>query len=154
MDKTNMFYQWGNEYLPWLYRREMAGDTVLPGDLNLILLAEPEAFGDPLMKDYLLPSLRSELRLTRGRKKLGSARRLSLLLAHWDIQEGAEEIRQARRSGTTPRCRSDLSPLLQAADEVAEDWSYRLGTGRSILNQLSAHRNPPRIAMNENSARV
>jgi hypothetical protein len=154
MDKTNIFYQWGIEYLPWLYRCDMAGDTVLPEDLNRILLAEPEAFSDPLMQDYLLRSLRGELRPRRGRKKLGRARWLGLLLAKWDIEERAEEIRQLRRSGATPRCRSDLSPLLQAADEVAEDWCYRLGTGRSILNQISAHRNPRRIAMNEISARV
>lgn len=154
MDKTEMYYQWGNEYLPWLYRHDKAGDYISPNNLNRILLAEPEAFGDPLMQDYLQRSLRGELRPRRGRKKLGSARRLSLLLAHWDIEERAEEIRQSRRSEATPRCRSDLSPLLQAADEVAEDWRYRLGTGRSILNQLSAHRNPRCIVMNENSARV
>jgi hypothetical protein len=154
MDKTNIFYQWGIEYLPWLYRSDMAGDTVLPEDLNRILLAEPEAFSDPLMQDYLLRSLRGELRPRRGRKKLGRARWLSLLLAHWDIQERAEEIRQARRAGMTLRKRSDFSPLEQAANEVAEDWSHRLGTGRSILNQISAHRNPRRIIMNEISVRV
>ncbi len=154
MDKTDMYYQWCNEYLPWLYRHDKAGDYISPNDLNRILVAEPQAFGDPLMQDYLQRSLRGELRPRRGRKKLGSARQLSLLLAHYDIEERAEEIRQARRTGMTIRKRSDFPPLEQAANEVAEDWGFRLGSGRSILNQISAHRNPRYIVMNENSARV
>ena len=154
MDKRSPYYDWGADYLPWLYRHDKAGDYILPNDLNRILLAEPEAFGDPLMQDYLQRSLRGDLRPRRGRKKLGTSRELALILANHDVEERAEAIWQSRRSGTTPRCRSDLSPLLQAADEVAEDWGFRLGSGWSILNQISAHRNARRIVVNEHRATV
>jgi hypothetical protein len=38
----------------------MAGDTVLPGDLDRTLFAGSKASGDPEMQDYLLRSLRGE----------------------------------------------------------------------------------------------
>jgi hypothetical protein len=96
-DKRNPLYEWGEDYLPWLYRHHQAGDYIPAGDFDHILRAEPEAFGDPLRQDYLGRALRGELRPRRGRKKLGMARRLSLQLAHWDIAERAEEIRHLRR---------------------------------------------------------
>jgi hypothetical protein len=151
MDKSSVYYLWDVKFLPWLYRHHQAGDHISIDDLHRILRAEPDAISDPLMQDYLRRSVRGELRPRRGRRKLGRARQLCLIVADLEISERAEEIRRLRRFRKTPRCRSDLSPLMQAAEEVAADWGYSLGCGRSVLNQISAHRNSRPNVVNENS---
>jgi hypothetical protein len=152
MHKSSPHYVFGREYLPYLYRLHARGEIPSKAALKLILDTDPDAATDPLMTQYLRDDAMGLLKRKRGRKPLSPERKIILEALSWLIPESAEEIRKERAENGWVRGVGDLSPTEEAAEGYAR--GLKMGTGRSLQNAVSAHRNPRRIIMNENSVRV
>lgn len=152
MHKSSPHYLFGREYLPYLYRLHARGEIPSKAAVKLILDTDPDAATDPLMAQYLRDDAMGLLKRRRGRKQLSSEHKIIVEALSWLIPERAEEIRKERAKSGWVRGIDDLSPTEEAAEGYAR--GLKMGTGRSLQNAVSAHRNPRCIVMNENSARV
>jgi len=141
MDPDSIFYRFHPESIGWLHRRHEHGDEITEADLKRIFEADPAAWLDPLMQDYVKRALTEKLPRKKGRKPMSAAQRLRIFMAAFDIDERTAEIREERRSGKVKRLRGDLEPCVQAADDVGPQWG--LPGGRSLLNQISALKKDP-----------
>jgi hypothetical protein len=146
MDKGSPHYLYSHDHLPYLYRCHERGEVPTKATLKRMLESDPEAATDPLMASYLRGDAIGALTRKRGRKNLGPRRwsqtmRLSIL-----VPLRAEEIRKERSANAKGVGCYDLSPIQQAAEDYARDW--RLASGRSLLNRISAHKNSCPIVVN------
>lgn len=139
MDPNSPFHAYHPESIGWLHRRHECGEEITEADIARLLRADPANACDPVLREYNLRALEHRLPKKRGRKPLGAAERLKLMIADFDIADRTAEIWAERRAGKIQRQRTDLEPCVQAADEVGHAW--RLPRGRSLLNRISALNN-------------
>lgn len=141
MHPDSPFYMFHPESVGWLHRRHERGLEITEADLTRILDADPDAWTDPVMQDYVKRALTEGLPRRKGRKPMATAQRLRIFMAAFDVEKRADEIREKRRSGKVTRTRCDLEPCVEAAEKVGPQWG--LPGGRSLLNQISALKKDP-----------
>jgi hypothetical protein len=139
MHKDSPHYHFSHDHLPYLHRLKARGETPTKADLKRILENDPDARTDPWMTRLLQDDAAGTLKRKRGRKKLDLHRRHQIFLLSILVPLRAEQICQIRAANANGRTLCDLSPTQQAAEDYARDW--KLGSGLSLLNQISAHRN-------------
>lgn len=138
MHKNSPHYTFSHDHLPYLHRCHARGDIPTKADLKRILQTDPDAGTDPLMAKYLRDDATGTLKRKRGRKNLGSRRWCQIFQLSILVPLRAEQIRQTRAAKARSTSRGELSPTQQSAEDYARDW--KLGTGFSLLNQISAQK--------------
>lgn len=138
MQPSTIWSEWDRTQPGSLKRRHDAQESVLPGDLVLILESLPDCVPDALLRDYLLRALRGELHKPRGRPV---SKLPNYMLASADvwIKDLAEDIRAERNGRPVKRLRGELEPTRAAADVIAK--LFKNITGRHLLNQISKMKN-------------
>lgn len=122
-----------------LARKHEKGLPVLNEDLAILVEANPDVIGDPLLREYLLRDLRRELKKPAGRKALGSARVVKLEYATMCVEILTKWYSRAARRGYGYALKKEDGGLSeQVHEKVAR--RLRMGSGPSLANELSRHK--------------
>lgn len=122
-----------------LARKHEKGLPVLNEDLAILVEANPDVIGDPLLQEYLLRGLRGELKEPAGRKALGPARMAKLEYASMCVEILTKWYKRAAMRGYAYALKkSDGGLSEQVHAKVAR--RLKLGAGESLANALSRHK--------------
>ena len=136
MNPDSPWYKFSRDSIGSLHRRHGNGETILKSDLIPILESDQASLDDPIMRDYLLRSLRGELKPPRGRTPYSPERELRVCAAAELLPVVTAEVREERRRKGVAAGRTLVEPCVEAANRLGDQ--LHLSNGRSLLNEISA----------------
>ncbi|MGB3740111.1 MAG: hypothetical protein WA948_12265 [Pontixanthobacter sp.] len=103
---------WDRSRLGSLHRRAKSGETILAGEVSLIVEANPELVPDDVLREYVICGLKGELKGKRGRKRTSArmAREQYIAAAYDHRLAWLQDRASKRKERGNRRMRGDYSP--------------------------------------------
>ena len=135
------FYLFDPSSIGSLYRRDRAGEMVPMADLKRIFDNDPDLFRDPVLQKHFDAALSGhQPKKPLGRKPLSFSHEVRILGADGAVRERAAAIKAARKANGQ-RERTALAPVVEAANQIANEWRFNC-SGLTLLNKISSQKKP------------
>lgn len=139
-DKDTIFSRYDPSSIGWLHRRVDEGLEILNSDLVGILDANPRLVPDPVLREYVIRGLRSQLKAKRGRKRPLSRLVLEpyMVALYDDLLPKLQARAERKKAKGITKCRGDYSPAECAQKVIGNLFQMEQ---ESMRNLISSHKN-------------